>query len=457
VVVVVAITLALLGSLSHTSNKDVQLASGSPVPGSPAARVPSRHGQTASVPGSTGSQAGIASSGLDPPAAQTVAVLSLQHALDKQLRLGGPQTGALVEDLTTGRRLYAVRAKVGRPPASVEKLYTTVALMRVLGPGARLHTDLLGAGHLSHHTWHGNLYLRGNGDPTFGDPSFNHSYLHGYGPTAIQLVSQLQRMGIRRVTGRVFADESTFDRRRGGLMTNYGPDTPDYGGQMSALTYDHGSATNKLSPAQFTVKQVVTTMTGSGIRARWSKHTAVTPGRARILASVSSPPMSVMTRLMDVPSDDLFADEFTKQLGVLFGGGGTLSQGAGVISHTIAASYGLHPTILDGSGLSRNDRSSPLEVVDLLRDVWRTAVGGELAASLPTVGKQGTVQTIGLKTAAQGRCIAKTGTLDGVSNLAGYCHARGNHELAFALEIDGPPNWVALALESKMVGAIARY
>ena len=279
----------------------------------------------------------------------------------------------------------------------------------------------------------------------------------GYGPTANQLVDQLHRKGIRRVTGRVFADESMFDTKRGGLMTNYAPDTPDFGGQMSALTYDHGSATNKLSPAVFTVKQVTAMMTGSGIQARWSKHTAVTPVQARMLASVSSPPMSVMTRLMDVPSDDLFAEEFTKQLGVLFGGGGTISQGAHVISHTIASTYDLHPRILDGSGLSRNDRSSPLEVVDLLRDVWRTAVGGELAASLPTVGKEGTVQTIGVKTAAQGRCIAKTGTLDGVSNLAGYCHARGDHELAFALEIDGPPNWVALALESKMVGAIARY
>jgi D-alanyl-D-alanine carboxypeptidase/D-alanyl-D-alanine-endopeptidase (penicillin-binding protein 4) len=457
VVVVVAITLALFGSLSHTSTKDEQLAAGTPVPGSPAAKVPSRHGAGSSVPGSANSSDGVAGNGLEPSASQSASVLALQHALDKQLRLGGPEAGALVEDLTTGRRLYAVRADVGRPPASVEKVYTTVAVMRVLGPGTRLHTDILGTGHLRHGVWHGNLYLRGGGDPTFGDPSFNQSYLHGYGPTAIQLVSQLRRHGIRRVTGWVFADESMFDKKRGGLMTNYAPDTPDYGGQMSALTYDHGSATNKLSPALFTVKQVVATMTGNGIQARWSKHTATTPGRARMVAGVNSPPMSVMTRLMDVPSDDLFADEFTKQLGVLFGGGGTLSQGARVISHTIASSYGLHPTIHDGSGLSRNDRSSPLEVVDLLRDVWRTAVGGELAASLPTVGMQGTVQTIGVKTAAQGRCIAKTGTLDGVSNLAGYCRARGDHELAFALEIDGPPNWVALALESKMVGAIARY
>jgi D-alanyl-D-alanine carboxypeptidase/D-alanyl-D-alanine-endopeptidase (penicillin-binding protein 4) len=240
-------------------------------------------------------------------------------------------------------------------------------------------------------------------------------------------------------------------------MTNYAPDVPDFGGELSALTYDHGSVVGHLSPAVFAARQVVATMRGSHILATASKHTAVTPSRARLLAAISSPPMSVLTRLMDVPSDDLFAELFTKQLGVLFGAGGSISAGAQVMSHMFAAAYGLHPKILDGSGLSRNDRSSPLEVVDLLRDVWRTPVGRELSAALPTVGQQGTVQTIGVGTAAQGRCIAKTGTLNGVSNLAGYCHSRGGHPLAFALEIDGPPNYIGLELESRMIAAIARY
>jgi D-alanyl-D-alanine carboxypeptidase/D-alanyl-D-alanine-endopeptidase (penicillin-binding protein 4) len=382
---------------------------------------------------------------------------SLRAALVKQFRIAGAHSGAVVYDLTAGEQLYALREQVKRAPASVEKLYTTVALIRVMGPGARLHTDVLGAGRLSHGVWHGDLYLRGGGDPTFGESGFQRLYEQGYGPTAAQLVSQLQDKGIRRVTGRLYADESLFDRRRGGLITNYAPDTPDFGGQLSALTYDHGSDTTKLSPAQFAVKQMALIMRGSGIEVHWDKHTGTTPDRAHVLASVSSPPLSVMTRLMDVPSDDLFAELFTKQLGVLFGGEGTISAGARVITDTIASSYDLHPTILDGSGLSRDDRSSPLEIVDLLRGVWRTAVGGELAASMPTVGVEGTVKGIAVKTAAQGRCIAKTGTLDYVTNLAGYCHSRGGHMLAFALMIDGPANWEAVTLEGKMIAAIARY
>jgi D-alanyl-D-alanine carboxypeptidase/D-alanyl-D-alanine-endopeptidase (penicillin-binding protein 4) len=259
------------------------------------------------------------------------------------------------------------------------------------------------------------------------------------------------------VTGLVFADESLFDRRRGGLMTNYAPDVPDFGGQLSALTYDHGSVVTHYSPATFAARELVLTMRGSHMGAKASTHEATTPRRARLLAMVSSPPMSVMTRLMDVPSDDLFAELFTKQLGVLFGRGGSISAGAHVISQTIAGSFGLHPKILDGSGLSRDDRSSPLEVVDLLRDIWRTSQGSELQASLPTVGVNGTVQSIAVKTAAQGKCVAKTGTLDDVTNLAGYCHSRGHQDVAFAFFIDGPANWTSLALESKMVAAVARY
>ena len=44
-----------------------------------------------------------------------------------------------------------------------------------------------------------------------------------------------------------------------------------------------------------------------------------------------------MLKLMDVPSDDFFAEMLTKQLGVRFGGGGSISAGAQVISEEIAA------------------------------------------------------------------------------------------------------------------------
>jgi serine-type D-Ala-D-Ala carboxypeptidase/endopeptidase (penicillin-binding protein 4) len=452
VVAVAAVVLALLGSLSHTSKGDVAFDAGGPVVATkhrPAGHGPARH-RTGDPPSPN-----LTTDGHRAPV--TPAVASLQTALTKTMRLAGPSSGALVYDVDSRAELFGLRPRVKRPPASVEKLWTTCALMQRLGPNARLHTTVLGAGFLRRGVWHGNLYLRGGGDPTFGDPTFNRVWEKGYGPTANQLVAQLQAHGIRRVTGHIIGDESLFDLRRGGMLTKLLVDIPDFGGQLSALTYDHGTTAPHYNPATFAAREMALTMRASHIEVRASTHTAHTPSKAHLLAIVSSPSMATMTRLMDVPSDDLFAELFTKQLGVLFGKGGSIAAGARVIRDTIADAYDLHPTIVDGSGLSRDDRSSPLEVVDLLRDVWHTKVGNELSASLPTVGREGTVQSIGLKTAAQGHCQAKTGTLDYVTNLAGYCHSRSGKTIAFALFVDGPDNGTAILEESKMIAAIARY
>jgi D-alanyl-D-alanine carboxypeptidase/D-alanyl-D-alanine-endopeptidase (penicillin-binding protein 4) len=380
----------------------------------------------------------------------------LRAALAEEFARAGAGSGGAVFDLSDGRSLFALRAGAIRPPASVEKLYTSVAVLRDLGPSATLQTKVMGAGYLgAGGVWHGDLYIVGGGDPTLGDGNFNRVWEDGYGPTAVQLVRQLLAAGIRRVSGDLIADGSLFDDRRGPPSSDFAPDLNDLGGQLGGLTYDHGATTGTLSPGAFAAREIALTLRAAHVPVRASRGGGAPPAGARQLASVSSPPMSVLLRLMDVPSDDFFAEMLTKQLGVRFGAGGTTAAGAQVISAAIA-SYGVHPRIVDGSGLSRSDGSSPDDVVDLLRAVHGTAIGSELNAALPVVGVSGTVRTIAANTAARGACVAKTGTLNGVTNLAGFCHARGGQLLAFALFIDGPPNWTAIPLISAMVSSIAR-
>jgi D-alanyl-D-alanine carboxypeptidase/D-alanyl-D-alanine-endopeptidase (penicillin-binding protein 4) len=391
------------------------------------------------------------------PASPSPALASLQRALARQLGAAGTQTGALVYDLTTHQQLFAQRAGIGRPPASVEKLYTSFAVLNTLGPDQRFQTSVLGAGQLGHGgVWHGDLYLRGGGDPTLGDGAFNRVWEEGYGPTAEQLAAQLRAGGIRSVTGLVIGDASLFDSRRGVPSSGYAPDVGDLGGQLAALTYDHGATLGRLSPGAFAARELTLTMRGAGIRAWAAKRTKRTPPDAQPLASVSSPPTSVLLKLTDVPSDDFFAELLTKQLGVRFGAGGTTTAGAAVIASSVAT-LGIHPRIVDGSGLSRDDSSSPRQIVDLLRAVSGTPSGRVLDASLPVVGVSGTVQRIGLHSGARGRCVAKTGTLNYVSNLAGYCNSRGGDTLAFALLLDGPTNVAAYKLMGPMLGAMVRY
>src|SRR5437588_4543753 len=63
---------------------------------------------------------------------QPSALTKLRKAMDSALRAAGRQSSALVYDLAAARDLYALRADVMRPPASVEKLYTTIALLLTL-------------------------------------------------------------------------------------------------------------------------------------------------------------------------------------------------------------------------------------------------------------------------------------------------------------------------------------
>jgi D-alanyl-D-alanine carboxypeptidase/D-alanyl-D-alanine-endopeptidase (penicillin-binding protein 4) len=457
VIVAAALVLAVGGTLDRTSPHDA-----TPPPGGKPVVKRHRLGttsrsatRTTSATTPTSPTLGRAGSRSAPP--QGAGETALVRALRRELRTGGPAVGALVFDISSGKELFAVHPTVARAPASVEKIWTTVALLDRLGPATRLQTVILGAGRQRGSVWHGSLYLRGGGDPTFGDAGFNLVWNHGEGPSAAQLVAQLRRHGIRRVTGHLYADPSLFDDKRGGLITGQKPDIPDLGGQLSALTYDHGTTMKHYDPATFTAHELALTMRDSHIQVTAATRTHPTPASAQLLAGVSSPTMLQMTKLMDVPSDDFFAEMLAKQLGVLYANGGTIHEGAQVISRTIASHYDLHPVILDGSGLARQDRTSPLQIVDLLRDLSGSPVGVELADSLPVTGVSGTVSTIGARSTARGRCQAKTGSLDDVTNLAGYCRTKSGQKLAFGIFIDGPENGIGFTIESRMVGAIARY
>jgi D-alanyl-D-alanine carboxypeptidase/D-alanyl-D-alanine-endopeptidase (penicillin-binding protein 4) len=136
--------------------------------------------------------------------AHTAALLT--SSLDRSLRAAGPASGAEVMDLDTGEILYANRAGVGRLPASVEKLWTTSTALLAFGPSARLSTSVLADGQMQGSTFHGTLYLRGGGDPTFGSAGFDRIN-YGTGATVQALVSDLVRtLGLRALDGSIVAD-----------------------------------------------------------------------------------------------------------------------------------------------------------------------------------------------------------------------------------------------------------
>ena len=120
----------------------------------------------------------------------------------------------------------------------------------------------------------------------------------------------------------------------------------------------------------------------------------------------------------------------------------------------------LTPQVVDGSGLSRGDKTSPLQVVTLLRDLSPggvpalQVVGSDLQAALPVIGRSGTLAGRMVGSAASGACDAKTGTLSDASDLAGWCDGG---RFAFALLMNNVYVPAAQAAQDKIVEALADY
>ena len=90
----------------------------------------------------------------------------------------GVHSGAYVVDLANGRVLFDDRGRVPRNPASVEKLYTLTTVLARFGLDGTLETQVYAQGTLEPHgVFHGDLYLYGGGDPTFGDYAYINAQL----------------------------------------------------------------------------------------------------------------------------------------------------------------------------------------------------------------------------------------------------------------------------------------
>jgi D-alanyl-D-alanine carboxypeptidase/D-alanyl-D-alanine-endopeptidase (penicillin-binding protein 4) len=394
------------------------------------------------------------------PRATGAAQQTLRDALNQGLQAAGGSTGAYVVDMKTGQTLFSYAANVGRLPASVEKLYTTSTALLRFGPDATLTTSVLGKGTLDRRGgWHGTLYLKGGGDPTFGSAGFD-QYAYGAGATIQRLASNLvRRAGIRSVHGRIMADESYFDSLRG---------TPPSGGQfstwvegsLSALVFERGlvnqGAGYVIHPAIYAAQQLASALRAAGTRVSSSTpiSAGVTPAAATPLATVHSPRIATLIKLTNTPSDNFFAEMLLKGIGARFGGRGTTASGAAVVRSQLASDFGIHPQLEDGSGLSRNDFTSPRDVVNLLGGM---ASNAPFVNSLAIAGETGTLQYEMQGTPAQGRCRGKTGTLHDVASLVGYCQASDGHTLGFAFLMNSVDPAFGHSTEAQMAVALAQY
>jgi D-alanyl-D-alanine carboxypeptidase/D-alanyl-D-alanine-endopeptidase (penicillin-binding protein 4) len=101
-------------------------------------------------------------------------------------------------------------------------------------------------------------------------------------------------------------------------------------------------------------------------------------------------------------------------------------------------------TIVDGSGLSRTNRISARVLVEALRRGEAAFdAGPELLAGLPLAGLDGTLER--RAAGARGQVRAKTGSLEGVTSLAGFARTEQGRDLVFAVIVNAPKHGDAAA------------
>lgn len=345
-----------------------------------------------------------------------------------------------IVDAASGQVLYERAADRLLLPASTTKIATAVAVLTAVPPETRLATRVV-AGNAP-----GEVVLVGGGDPTFAGPRADPEY-----PAPARLTDLVRRarvaLGSARVT-KVLVDESLYTGARTGPGWR-----PSYVGQGSvapvgALLLDGGR--ERPDRPQRVPDPALAAGTALAALLQPGAAVPVVRGRAApgatVLGEVVSPPVPRLVERMLTDSDNDLAESLARQVALATGRPATFA-GASSAVHAVLVGLGVAPgavALVDGSGLSRDDRLQPRALTRLLA---RAASGTDprlapLLSGLPIAGFDGTLAKRyrgGPTRVAAGDVRAKTGTLNGVSALAGLVRTADDRLLAFDLTADAVP------------------
>jgi D-alanyl-D-alanine carboxypeptidase/D-alanyl-D-alanine-endopeptidase (penicillin-binding protein 4) len=434
-------------------------------------------------------------------------------------RVRSGKFGIMAVSLTRGDTLYQSNAGTPLMPASTMKMLTSAVAFEQFGPQYQFSTDVLYDGTLgSDGTINGNVYLRGD-----GDPSLSGRYMPG-GPGAPMnyLADQLVARGVKRVTGSVIGDASAFDNQKipEGWLTRYLQ--AGYAARVSGLSLNENLVWvtitpdgAKLEPATTAIKLIsnVRTVAGSGasisvrrdvngtitvggrigsrsgprryvyvvedppsfttgalhaamaakgIQVDGGDRLGQTPSSAVKIASIQSPTLDRIISAMNRESINIFAELLMRNAarGKNHEKQGTVANGEALLRNFFATkvhSDTLHLEVHDGSGLSTLDRVTPRLMAQMLGYAHNASWGPSFHASLPVAGESELLRRRMRGGAAQGNLHAKTGTTNDVIGLGGYVTSLNGEVIAFSFIYNGNDRWTAKSMIDVMGQTLANF
>ena len=372
-------------------------------------------------------------------------------------------------------------------PASVQKAITTATALQVLGPDYQFQTRLYQSGD--------DIIIKGGGDPLLASSSLNVEFPAWH--KALLAADLTEIKGTLIADPSRFEDRTTPNQWLWGDIGNYygaGPCGLNFHNNSYKITFKPG---NSGSPARLvstypkppgvTFENHMRTGSSSsgdqgyayaGPREKLITFRGTVPagGNYTIKGSLPDPPLSCLTAFQDylkknnfeapkikVQRDTKVSEEnllhttkspalskliiSTNQKSInlnaecifkaLTPQGTTLASQKKLVSHWKKQGVDLNGFIAhDGSGLSPQNTLTARQTAQILKLVANSEDGKAFRASLPVAGKSGTLRYFAKGTAAEGRLLAKTGSMERVRAWAGYLTTKSGDKYAFALYVN---------------------
>lgn len=321
------------------------------------------------------------------------------------------QLGMMVYDLDADSAIFCHNERQLMRPASTMKVITAITALSRLGGSYQFKTDLCYTGEVDSCTLRGDVYCVGGFDPRFNIDDMR------------AFVESIRKMGVDTIRGTIYADKSMKDEAQYGEGWCWDDDNPI----LSPLLVGRKDVfidrfVQELREAGI----VVDAFTGQGRK----------PDDAFCICRRFHTIDQVLMRMLK-ESDNLYAESMFYQIGAASGSQPATAHSARSVMNRLIEKVGLDPkryNIADGSGLSLyNYVTAELEVRMLRYAFKNNNIYLHLHPSLPQAGTDGTLRKRMTSPFTQGNVYAKTGTLSGISSLAGYCTAANGHRLAFAI------------------------
>jgi D-alanyl-D-alanine carboxypeptidase/D-alanyl-D-alanine-endopeptidase (penicillin-binding protein 4) len=368
------------------------------------------------------------------PLVDAVGAQRLQSRLDAELGAG---QNCVVVNAGSGD-IASHSPNLALAPASTEKLLTGLAVMSAVGSDFKYETKVVAPSDPANGTVD-RLWLVGAGDPSLSTPDYpgmvesnprRNTEEQATGPSEsttslAALADAIAAAGVRNIPGGIQGDDSRYETVRylPSWPATYRTD-PEIG-PIGALTVNHGMSAiqPKLTavddPAVFAATQLGDLLRTRGV-------SVGTPGRstapqgAKPVTSVQSAPLRDLVAAALESSDNLAMEMFAREVGAKVANQGTTAAGTKAIVdkvHVLGVPVD-GVALVDGSGLDRGNRVSCQTLMSVLGFGARPEFNA-LRNGLAVAGQTGTLADAFRGSALNGKLHAKTGSLQGVTGLAG--------------------------------------